>query len=602
MIRLRFPLLAAAGSVLAAVPAAAEDAGGAAPAAATAGEAAGPATAAAAAVPSALEAAQRTAYREIFAAIRAGDWLGAITRLDTMAPGPLHDAARAELYLAKGSPKVEMEPLLELIGRAPELPKADQLARLAQTRGASALPPLPVPQSLVWQGGQPRRTRAEATKGEAAAGELERLVQPLIVEDRPGEAEAALREREMQLSPEARTEFQQRIAWSYYLVGNDAEARRLADQARAGSGEWALHGAWVSGLASWRLRDCRAAAAAFATVGGRSADVELSAAGHYWAARADMMCGRPDRVQAQLRSAARLKETFYGLLAASALGIRAPGFTGLHDYRDAEWRGIAGKPNVRAVIALAEIGETALADQYVRHQARIGGAADHGALLHLAADLNLASTQFWLAHNAPRGAAVNIAARYPRPDWRPSRGWRVDQALVFAHALQESNFRTEVVSPAGAVGLMQVRPGTAGDVARWRGDSFAREQLSQPAANLEYGQSYIEYLRDLSATGGLLPKVIAAYNAGPKPIGEWNGRQMDKGDPLLYIESIPYWETRGYVPIVLRNYWVYEQASGKPSLSRDALAQGMWPRFPGLPGASAVRLQGTGQPAARGTE
>jgi hypothetical protein len=84
--------------------------------------------------------------------------------------------------------------------------------------------------------------------------------------------------------------------------------------------------------------------------------------------------------------------------------------------------------------------------------------------------------------------------------------------------------------------------------------------------------------------------VIAAYNAGPAPIAAWNSREMDKGDPLLYIESIPYWETRGYVPIVLRNYWIYEQQAGKDSPSRIALAQGLWPRFPGLPGATAVRI------------
>jgi hypothetical protein len=86
--------------------------------------------------------------------------------------------------------------------------------------------------------------------------------------------------------------------------------------------------------------------------------------------------------------------------------------------------------------------------------------------------------------------------------------------------------------------------------------------------------------------------VIAAYNAGPAPIAEWNNRRFDKGDPLLYIESIPYWETRGYVPIVLRNYWIYEQEAGKTGASREALVQGLWPRFPGLPGARAVRMQG----------
>ena len=46
------------------------------------------------------------------------------------------------------------------------------------------------------------------------------------------------------------------------------------------------------------------------------------------------------------------------------------------------------------------------------------------------------------------------------------------------------------------------------------------------------------------------------------------------------MESIPYWETRGYVGIVLRNYWMYEAQQGKPSVSRAALAQGKWPRFP----------------------
>jgi soluble lytic murein transglycosylase-like protein len=295
-----------------------------------------------------------------------------------------------------------------------------------------------------------------------------------------------------------------------------------------------------------------------------------------------------------------MNETFYGLLSASALGIKKPLAAALHDYGDAEWQAIANKPNVRAAIALNEIGERALADELLRHQARIGNATEHEALLHLAADLNLPGTQVWLAHNAPAGARINMAARYPAPDWRPLRGWRVDQSLAYAHALQESNFRTQVVSPAGASGLMQVRPGTAGDFARARGVPFDPQQLSDPVFNLEYGQSYLELLRDSSSTGGLLPKVIAAYNAGPVPISAWNARRFDDGDPLLYIESIPYWETRGYVPIILRNYWVYEQKSGKDSASKKALAQGLWPKFPGASGPSAVRL--TAAPAEASSE
>jgi soluble lytic murein transglycosylase len=588
MTRLRSLLLAAAALALQAAPAHATDE------TADLGTRAAP--------PAELSPAERTLYREVFAAIRAGDWLGASTRLAAAPDGPLHPAARAELFLAKGSPKVELSELLALLSRAPELPKADQLARLAQTRGAASLPELPRTQSLVWVGSQPRRSRAEAVKADPVRAELDSVVQPLIVDNRPFEAEAAFLQKQDLLSPNARTEFQQRIGWSYYILGNDGDARRLSAAARAGTGEWAIQGAWTEGLAAWRSGDCDTAGDAFAHVASRSGDVELLSAAHYWAGRAEMKCGRPQRVQGHLRAAARNKETFYGILAATALGIRAPGSSGLHNYRDSEWRGIAHKPNVRAAIALAQIGETELADQFIRHQARIGASGDHNALLHLAAELNLASTQYWLAHNAPRGASVNFAARYPRPDWTPVRGWRVDPSLAFAHALQESNFRTAVVSPAGAVGLMQVRPGTAGDIARARGEPFAREQLADPARNIEYGQSFIELLRDHHATGGLLPKVIAAYNAGPVPVAEWNARRFDRGDPLLYMESLPYWETRGYVPIVLRNYWIYEEDSGKKGGSREALAQGLWPRFPGLPGARAVRIEPDNRQIALGTE
>src|SRR3546814_16548058 len=110
-----------------------------------------------------------------------------------------------------------------------------------------------------------------------------------------------------------------------------------------------------------------------------------------------------------------------------------------------------------------------------------------------------------------------MAARYPTPDWRPSRGWRVDQSLAYAHALQESGFRTPVVSPAGAKGLMQVRPGTEGDIARQRGEPFSPDQLSIPAYNLESRQSSLKYLRGPHGSGSTLPTLIAATNAGSVP-------------------------------------------------------------------------------------
>ena len=97
-------------------------------------------------------------------------------------------------------------------------------------------------------------------------------------------------------------------------------------------------------------------------------------------------------------------------------------------------------------------------------------------------------------------------------------------------------------------------------------------------------------LRSSPATQGLLPKIMAAYNAGLTPISRWNGEVRDQGDALLYMESIPYWETRGYVAIVMRNYWMYERQAGGASDSRRALAQGQWPTFPELSGSSGVYL------------
>ncbi len=554
-----------------------------------AGDAADGRSARAVPLPTQLSGAERENYRAVFADLRAQNWAGAAGRLDSMREGPLHPVARAMLYTLPGSPRVEMEPLVRLLSVAPELPQARDLARLASLRGAAELPRLPEIRRLAGLTGQPRRARPRPIRGDAVADQLEPLVQPLLIADQPNEAEALFNSRSEELSEEARTAFRQRIAWVYFLNRNDRDARRLAEAGARGVTEYAIHSSWVAGLAAWRMQDYAGAAEHFRTVAARSGDVELAAAGHYWAARAETAGGRPQHVQGLLQTAARQNETFYGLLAQSALGMRHVAAR-LDAFSAADWNLLSDLRNVRTALALNEIGERDLAGELLRHQARIGEPRQHEALLHLAARLDLTGTQMWLAHNGPRGTRTDLHDRYPSPAWQPRRGWRVDPALAYAHALQESNFRPEAVSSAGARGLMQVRPGTASDMARARGESVSPADLNDPAINMEYGQAYLEHLRDRTATGGLLPRVIAAYNAGPAPIADWTVR-FDQSDPLLFIESIPYWETRGYVPIVLRNYWIYEQKPADTSSSRRALAAGLWPRFPGLSGPTAVRIE-----------
>ena len=108
----------------------------------------------------------------------------------------------------------------------------------------------------------------------------------------------------------------------------------------------------------------------------------------------------------------------------------------------------------------------------------------------------------------------------------------------------------------------------------------ANADLKDPRTNLAFGQRTLEALAQASYTNGHLPKIMAAYNAGPTPVSRWNSEVNDQGDPLLWMESIPYWETRSYVAIVMRNYWMYLRQANAAAPSRKELAENDWPQFP----------------------
>ena len=537
-----------------------------------------PALADTAVVPAMPARADSSAVRvaDAMRAIRAGQWAQAETVIAGIDDRRLQAFARAELYLAANSPRVEGAQLAALLQAAPDLPQAAQLTRLAERRGIAGIGAAAGEQRLAWAGGSPRRGNPRSVSDSAAAA-LAGPIRARIDADDPAGAEALLSGAGASISPEALTEWRQRVAWSYYIENDDANARRMATLAQAGAGPWVVQADWTQGLASWRQGDCRAAMSAFRNVAGRADEPEMEAAGHYWFSRAATACNQPHEVQPALRRAAQLDETFYGLLAQERLGIRLADNAGAA--RESARR-VAELPNVRLARTLASVGEAGLADEVLRHQARVGSASDHGALVEVARSLNLPETQLFLAHNAPRGARPHREARFPTPNWAPADGWRVNPALILAHTLQESQFRSRAVSPAGAVGLMQVRRGTGNDMGlrQMGGD------LTNPAVNMALGQNYIEHLRDSPATRGQLPRVIAAYNAGPAPVARWQSEVRDNDDPLLFIESIPFWETRAYVGTVLRNLWVYERQLGTPTDSRALLAQGQWPRVPTVSG------------------
>jgi soluble lytic murein transglycosylase len=516
-------------------------------------------------------------WRGVFDAIDSGNWAAAQAGIATLPRSILTPVAKAELYTAKGSPVVDLGSIQALLAEAPEIPQADQLAIMAWRRGATTTPMIIPERATTNLGSAPVRYKTRPVTGEPEADELRAILDPLIKTNDAAGAEAQLLVYAPQLSAEARAEAGQRVAFVYYVLGQDLDARRVADTWRQGAtSEWAAQGAWVSALASWRLGDCESASRSFQQTAAYAQQRELRAGALYWGARSEQACGRPRAVEPLLRSAAQSAESFYGLVARKSLGIDtklpADPYVGYDPPVDQ-------LPNVQRAMELVKIGEPALAEEMLRHQAKIGLVTEHHALIQLAKKLDLPAAQLWLANNGQPGARSDAADRYPNPRWSPINGWRVDPALAFGHIVQESAFRRTAVSTAGAVGLMQVLPITAQLVSRNRGVPYYNGALTDPRYNLEFGQSFIEMMRGNSGTAGQLPRVIASYNAGPLPVARWAAIN-DKGDPLLWMESIPYWETRYYVPAVLRNMWVYQGLNDEDTTTLKAIAEHRWPVFP----------------------
>lgn len=547
-------------------------------------------TAAERSVPAQLSAAQRAQYGRIFRAIEAGKISAASDELAAMPRGILHPTAEGQILVSQGSGAGLMR-LVAWLESNPAAPQASTIAGLARKAGATELPPLAQTKQLTPVRLTPPMSPRSARTQSGTDTEFAAAAKAAISADNPLAVDALLDRYGSSLSAEVRSEWAQRAAWDAYLELNDPLAEQLGRRASDGSGDWAAMGNWVAGLAAFRQNNCDAASKYFDAIGQvYSAPTDLRAAGAYWAARSHVRCERPWLSTERLKSAiARDRDGFYGLLAAQALGLEANLDWREPDFIQADWTTLKMHPGAQRAAALVEIGQLGLADRELRHLAAATSNDIYEPALRLAARLDLPATQYWLAQNPPPGMMPPMSARFPTPDWKPVRGWRVDKSLVFAHALQESKFITAARSGVGAKGLMQIMPGTARDLAKALELDPTPEQLADPAYNVEFGQSYLEMLRDSPHTGGQLPKVIAAYNAGPGSVQKWNnGGVRDNGDVLLFIESIPFRETRHYVEVVMRNFWLYQMkemaqnpkttAGRTPSIT--TVAANEWPRFP----------------------
>ncbi|UCC26590.1 MAG: transglycosylase SLT domain-containing protein [Gemmatimonadales bacterium] len=167
-----------------------------------------------------------------------------------------------------------------------------------------------------------------------------------------------------------------------------------------------------------------------------------------------------------------------------------------------------------------------------------------------------------------------LAILYPFPQrdmvQREAREYGLDPILVAALIRQESAWDTDIVSSAGAIGLMQVMPPTGRQLARSVGPvGFTSESLEAAEVNLHLGG---RFLRDmLDRYGPELPLVLSAYNAGPSRARRWSGFP-EADDRLRFTERIPFTETRGYVKNVTRNVAIYRALYGD-TLLRSASEQ-----------------------------
>ncbi len=196
-------------------------------------------------------------------------------------------------------------------------------------------------------------------------------------------------------------------------------------------------------------------------------------------------------------------------------------------------------------------------ERYVYLAALLYAAGDHFRSIWLLTALESAVEGFWAKHH------LALPLYFPRPFYRnylqESLRSGHSMASLLAVARQESSFREEVVSPAGAVGIMQIMPQTAISLASRRnvelGSENPKEMLKDASLNIRLGAAYLNELS--TRYGNLQVAVYGAYNAGSFSMDAWLARRKHE-DPIMLTELIPYGETNGYVKNVWRNEVVYQ--------------------------------------------
>jgi len=357
--------------------------------------------------------------------------------------------------------------------------------------------------------------------------------------------------------------------------GNFATAYELAAGHGLTQGEAFRDAEWIAGwLALDKLGDAVKAENHFRVfAAGVATPISVSRA-QYWLGKTLERQGRADEAAAAYEAGAAYPYVFYGQLAAEKARERKPElgqltFAQIPAPTDEERAAFARQPGVRAAILLAETGRIATFERFsFALDDTLATPAEHQMLYDIAAG-------YLEMRAAIRGAKAGLGRGLVAPDavfpvfslpTSPRTG-SAEPAMVLALTRQESEFNHRAISSADARGLMQMIPRYAQAEARKVGLPFRQSWLTDdPQYNLRLGRGFLDDLVD--TFGGSYILAAAAYNAGPSRARQWIrdfGDPRAGADPVDWIESIPFAETRNYVQRVLENTVVYRhRLTGQP--------------------------------------
>ena len=346
---------------------------------------------------------------------------------------------------------------------------------------------------------------------------------------------------------------------------NYSKAYQIASQHNMESGQEFAEAEWISGWLALRfLNRPDVAKNHFSRMYAKVETAISKSRGAYWTARAADALKSPEEAKTWYYQAASYPHTYYGQIALNHLGVKAPQLTPVIATPIAQ-TSISSSDMVQAAALLHQGGYESLSVKFIN--AKLEQVQSPEEFQAFATYLNRINDTSGAYRVAKRASWKNIflgETAYPSL-MRLMSDLSIDPALAHGIIRQESQFDTQAESPAGALGLMQLMPGTAREVAQKRGWDHQTDWLTnRPSHNVLLGSAYLNDL--LKRFNGSYPLAIAAYNAGPSRIRGWlevyGDPRMGEVDWIDWIELIPVAETRNYVQRVTEGIVTYRDHLG----------------------------------------